>query len=98
MPYGSMHMPVGWNGLSMPNKGFSVHMSIVIINFEVRGVGQDSVPYIMEIILTHISFRCGIVDLDEYNSFTVLARPWSSLHMMLKFSGVVLCPVWVLCT
>ena len=34
MPYGSMYMPIGWNGLSMS----TVHMSIVIINFKVRGV------------------------------------------------------------
>ena len=31
------------------------------------------------------------------DSFILLARPWSSLPMMLKLSGVVLCPVWVIC-
>ena len=40
----SMHMPINWNGLSMPTEGCSVHMPIVIINFKVRGVKQDSVP------------------------------------------------------
>ena len=38
MPYGSVQMPVGWNGLSMPNEGCSVCMPIVIINFKIRGV------------------------------------------------------------
>ena len=47
----------------------------------------------MAIILTHISVKCGIVVPDDIESFIVLARPWSSLHMMLKLSGVVLCPV-----
>ena len=33
IPYGFMHMPIGWNGLSMPTEACSVCMSIVIINF-----------------------------------------------------------------
>ena len=44
-------------------------MTIVIINGKVRGVGQDSVPYMVEIILTHISVKYGIVDPDEYSFF-----------------------------
>ena len=66
MPCGSMQMPIGWNGLRMPTEGFYVHMTIVIINFKVRDIRQNSVPYMMEIILTHISVKCGIVDPDEY--------------------------------
>ena len=38
MPYGSMHMPIGWKGLSMPTEECSVHMPTAIINFKVRGV------------------------------------------------------------
>ena len=38
MLYCSMYMPVGWNRLSMPIEGCSVHMPTVIINFKVRGV------------------------------------------------------------
>ena len=53
MPHGSMQMSIGWNGLSMSTEGCSVHAPIVIINFKVRGVKQDSVPYMMEIILTY---------------------------------------------
>ena len=30
MPYGSMQMPIGWNELSMPTEGCSLHMPIVI--------------------------------------------------------------------
>ena len=37
MPYGSMQMHFGWNGLRMPTEGCSVHMPIVIINFKDGG-------------------------------------------------------------
>ena len=40
----------------------------------------------------------GLLTLIYIASFIVLAMPWSSLSIMLKFSGVVLSPVWVLCT
>ena len=36
MPYDSMQMPIGWNGLSMPYEGCFVCMPIVITNFKVR--------------------------------------------------------------
>ena len=59
MPYGSLHMPVCWNGLGMPTGGCSVHMPIIIItNFKLRGVEQDSVPYVMKVILTHVPIEC----------------------------------------
>ena len=38
MPYCSVYMPIGWNGVSMPTEGCSVCMPTVITNFEVRGV------------------------------------------------------------
>ena len=38
MPYGSMWIPIGWNGLSMPTEGCSMGMPIVIIKFKVRDV------------------------------------------------------------
>ena len=66
MPYCSMHMPIGWNGLSMPTEGCSVHMPIVITNFKVRSVKQESVPYIMKVILTHIPIECRVVDPNVY--------------------------------
>ena len=59
-------MSIGWNGLSMPTEGWSVCMPIVITNFKVRGVKQDSVPYMMKIILTHIPIQCGVVDPNVY--------------------------------
>ena len=55
-------MPIGWNGVSMPTKLCSVCMPIRRVNFKVRGVKWDSVPYMMEIILTNIPINCGIVD------------------------------------
>ena len=57
----SRHMPIGWNGLSIPTEGCSVHMPI-IINSKLRGVEQTSVPYMMKVILTHMSVECGVVD------------------------------------
>ena len=39
------NMPIVWNGLSMPTEGCSVCMFCFITNFKVRGVEQDSVPY-----------------------------------------------------
>ena len=47
MPYCSMCMPIGWNGQSMCTEGCSMCILIVITNFKVRGVKQDSVPYIV---------------------------------------------------
>ena len=56
MPY-SMCMPIGWNGLSMPNEGCSVCMPIIITNFKLRSVEQDSVPYMMKVLLTDIPVK-----------------------------------------
>ena len=53
-----MHMPIGWNGLRMPTDGCYVCMPIIITNFKLRGVEQDSVPYMMKVILTHIPDEC----------------------------------------
>ena len=50
----------------MPTEGSSVCIPIVIINFKVRGVEQDSVPYMM-VILTHILIiEYGAVDPNVY--------------------------------
>ena len=45
MPFCSMGMPIGWNGLSMPTEGSFVHMPIVITNIKLRGVEQNSPIY-----------------------------------------------------
>ena len=58
-------MSIGWNGLSMPTNVFSVYMPTGIINFKVRGVKKDSVPYMMVIILAFIPIQCGIVGSNE---------------------------------
>ena len=57
----STHMPIGWEGLSMPIDRHSVSMPI-IINFKLRGAEQDSVPCMMNVVLTHIAVECGVVD------------------------------------
>ena len=56
----------GWKGVSMPIERCSVHMPIVINYFKVRGVKQNSVPYMMKILLTHIPIECGVVDPNVY--------------------------------
>ena len=38
IPYGSVHMPIGWNRLNVPTEVCSLCMPIVITNFKVRGV------------------------------------------------------------
>ena len=70
---------------------------IVITNFKVTGVEQDSVPYMMKVILTHIPIECGVIDLMYIDSLMVLTRPWSSSPMILKLLWLVLCPDWLLC-
>ena len=42
--------------------GCSVHVSIIIINSKLRDAEQDSVPYMVMVILTHIPVACGVVD------------------------------------
>ena len=37
MFYCSMHMPIGWEGLSMPTDVCSVHMSIMFVNSKLWG-------------------------------------------------------------
>ena len=59
-------MSIVWNGLRMPTEGCSVCMSIIITNFKVMGVEQDSVPYIMKLILAHIPIECGVVNPNIY--------------------------------
>ena len=56
-----MYMPIGWNGLSKPTEGCSTCMPIIITNFKARDVEQDSAPYMMNVILTHIPIECGVV-------------------------------------
>ena len=49
-------------GSKMPSDGCSVHMPFIIINSKLRVAEQDSVQYMMKVILTHIPVECGIVD------------------------------------
>ena len=53
------------------------------------GVLNKTLPYMVKVVLTYIPIKCRIVD-PNVGSFIVLGRQWSSLPMMLKFSGVVL--------
>ena len=55
----SVCMPIGWEGLSMPTDGCSVHMPI---NSKFWGAKKDSDPYMVKVIHTHIAAECGVVD------------------------------------
>ena len=90
-------MPIAWNGLTMPTEGCSVCMAIVIINFKVRVLDRTLPHTGWRLYLPTFLLNVGLLILMNIDSFIVLARPWSSLPMILKLSGVVLCPVWVLC-
>ena len=57
----SMCMPIGWKGLMC-----IVCMPIVIINSKLMGAEQNSVPYMMKVILTNILVQCGVVDSYVY--------------------------------
>ena len=57
-----MPMHIGWEGLGMPSNWCSVHMTTVIINSKLRGTEQDSLPYVMKVILTHIPIEYGVAD------------------------------------
>ena len=46
-------MPTDWCSLCMPS---------IIINSKLRGAEQDSVLYMMKVLLTHIPVECGFVD------------------------------------
>ena len=87
MPNCSMHMPIGWNGLSMPTEGILVCMPTLIINFMVRGVEEDSVQYMTLVKL----------EADNTLSFKVYRKPtlsdqylqWDSHHNLVAKYSVI---------
>ena len=52
-------------------------MPIIIINSKLRGAEQDSVPYMMKVILIHIPVECGVVDLYVYRILNGSGSPSS---------------------
>ena len=47
MFYCSVHMPIGWEGLSMPTDGCSLCVPIITVNSKLRCAKRDSVdPYV----------------------------------------------------
>ena len=89
MPYSSMQMPVGWNGLSMPtcplrNVLCTCPLSWLILR---SGVLDMTLSHIwLRLYLATVLLSVELLTLMNVDSFTVLARPWSSLPMMLKLS------------
>ena len=53
---------VGGSKHSMPTDGCSECMSFIIVNSKLRCAKQDSVPYMVKVICTHIPVECGVVD------------------------------------
>ena len=90
MPYDYVQVPIGWNGMNMPTI-MCVPMYIGRVYFKARGVKKDSVPDMIKVELTYVPIKGQLV-------FSHVNRPWSSLPMMLKLSGVEVCPVCRLCT
>ena len=56
--------------------------------FKPRGAKKDSVPYVIEIVLTNVPIKGWIVYPYVYNFFYGSGQPWPSLPVMLKLSGV----------
>ena len=61
MPYYSIHMPIGWEGLSMLTDGCSLHMHLIVTNPKLRSAEQDSFTYIIKAICSHIPAECQVV-------------------------------------
>ena len=80
----------------MPTDGCSVCMPVIIINSKPRDAEKDSVPYMMKVILTHIPVECRVVDPYVVDSLMVVVKTSSSLPIMVKLSGLVLCPEMLL--
>ena len=55
----NMHGSVGLGGLSMPNGWCILCMPIY---FKPWGIKKYSVPYVVQVELTYISIKCGIVN------------------------------------
>ena len=84
----NMHGGVGLGRLSMPNGWCTMHMPIY---FNPWGIKKYSVPYMVQIELTYIPIKCGIVNPHVDGFLNSLAMPWSCLPIIWKLSCVV---VW----
>ena len=81
----------------MPTDVCSVHMPIIITNSKLRGAEQDSFPYMIMIVLAHIPVECGVVDPYVYRFLNGSGQAMIPPSMMVKLSGLVLCPGMLLC-
>ena len=63
------------------------------------GVLNRTQPHIWgRLYLPTFLLSVGLLTMIYIDSLIILTGPWSSLPIMFKLSGVVLCPVWVLYT
>ena len=65
MPYCSMHMPIGWNGLTMPTEGCFVACPLSLLTLR-SGVLNRTLSYMMKVILNHVPIDCGVADPNVY--------------------------------
>ena len=74
-----------------PLKGvlFAWPLSLLILRWVVL---SKTPSHIWWLYLLTFLFECGVADLMYIDSLIVLAKPWSSLPMMVVLSGLVLCP------
>ena len=83
----NVHGVLGWVGLGMPN---ILHLPFY---FKPRGIKKYSIPYMVQIELTYIFIKGGVVNSNVDGSLIVLAMPCPSLPIICKLSYVVVLPV-----
>ena len=70
---------IGWNGLSLPAEGCSVHTPIVITNFKVRVLNRTLSHIWWRLYLPTFLMNVGLLTLMYIDSLMVLSRPLPSL-------------------
>ena len=67
MPYGYLWMPIGWNVLGM-SIIVCVDITFGRVYFKARGVKKDSVTDMIEVELTYVFIKGGIIypDVDRF--------------------------------
>ena len=62
MFYCPMCMTIEWDGLSIPTDRCSEGVPIRFVNSKFWGAKQDFAPYMVKVILAHITVECAVVD------------------------------------
>ena len=94
MAYSSVCITISWNGLSMPTEGCSVCMPIVITNFKVKGVKQDSVSitfiYGTESCLTPLTMKLVMtMGMHTEHPSVGMLSPFQLVGMCIELQGIL---------